>query len=237
MSRFEATNNNHNKCGASTSSTAVTIAWTMNDSNSATVEGSGKPTATKRMTSAKTVMPVAISNPLATIIQAKATRMNPKIRVEPPCPSDAANIDSDEDAIIEIIDMAQAIVDSSDLEPSSEAEQQQLPPSPASQTSPLATSTPDANDVQVIESTLIEKLSIRFVDARNLATKARLDLGIKGYPSKIQRGQVVRECVKRFYKLPIETQETMKQDKCIFDSQKEAISVASRTTATTTMTL
>ena len=210
---------------------------------------------TKLMMASKTAMSssVATANLPAVMIKSKATEILPtKINshltasVEPSCPSNAGDdihCYVEEDAIIDIIDMAQSIVDSSDLESMSSSAVQ----------SPLVTfTTPDEDiitsqalsgdddddslAVQVIESTLIEKLSIRFIDARNLATKARLDMGIKGYPSKIQRVQVVQQCMKTFYSMPIEIQETMKQDKCIFDTHKEAISVASsRTTAASTL--
>jgi hypothetical protein len=49
-----------------------------------------------------------------------------------------------------------------------------------------------------VESILCGKLGIRFVDARNLSVQARLNLGLSGYASKRQEGNVLREALKIF---------------------------------------
>lgn len=49
-----------------------------------------------------------------------------------------------------------------------------------------------------IESFLTRELDIRFIDARNIATQAKLNLGIQGYPSKDQAVELRRESMSIF---------------------------------------
>lgn len=47
-----------------------------------------------------------------------------------------------------------------------------------------------------VESFLTRELDLRFIDARNLATEARLSLGIQGYPDRDQVSELRREAIR-----------------------------------------
>ena len=49
-----------------------------------------------------------------------------------------------------------------------------------------------------IESMLTRELEIRFIDARCIATEAKLNLGIDGYPSEDQLHQIQTEAIRIF---------------------------------------
>jgi len=49
-----------------------------------------------------------------------------------------------------------------------------------------------------VESLLARELALRFIDARNLASEARLGLGIEGYPTKEQSNLIFEEAVRIF---------------------------------------
>lgn len=60
-----------------------------------------------------------------------------------------------------------------------------------------------------VESLLTRKLEIRFIDARNIVTEAKVSLGIHGYPSKDEEREVREEAIKIFRQRPEETQTAM----------------------------
>ena len=49
-----------------------------------------------------------------------------------------------------------------------------------------------------IEATLTRELGIRFIDARQLATQARLQLGVKGYPSNEMKQELIQLAMEMF---------------------------------------
>ena len=49
-----------------------------------------------------------------------------------------------------------------------------------------------------IESMLTRELEIRFIDARSIATEAKLNLGIDGYPSEDQLRTIQEEAIRIF---------------------------------------
>ena len=49
-----------------------------------------------------------------------------------------------------------------------------------------------------VESTLTRELDIRFIDARSIATEAKLNLGIDGYYGEEQRVAIVDEALRIF---------------------------------------
>ena len=59
-----------------------------------------------------------------------------------------------------------------------------------------------------IESFLTREFEIRFIDARVLATEARLNLGIKGYIAKDQEQAVIDEAIRIF------DEERREQERC-----------------------
>jgi hypothetical protein len=62
-----------------------------------------------------------------------------------------------------------------------------------------------------VESLLTRELEIRFIDARNIVTEAKVSLGIHGYPSKRQAIEVREESIKIFRQRPEETQTAMRR--------------------------
>ena len=62
-----------------------------------------------------------------------------------------------------------------------------------------------------IESMLTRQLDLRFIDARTLATEARIALGIEGYPSKDDIHTIVNEAVKIFQQKSLEEQQCMQR--------------------------
>jgi hypothetical protein len=62
-----------------------------------------------------------------------------------------------------------------------------------------------------IESMLTRQLDLRFIDARTLATEARIALGIEGYPSKDDIHTIVNEAVKIFQQKSLEEQRSMQE--------------------------
>ena len=83
-----------------------------------------------------------------------------------------------------------------------------------------------AEDVQTVESTITEELNIHFLDARKLATQARLDLGIKGYPSKAQMIDIIQRCMEIFHHQSDETKQEQKSYKQDFDTIKDEAMVS-----------
>ncbi len=62
-----------------------------------------------------------------------------------------------------------------------------------------------------VESFLTRELDIRFIDARNIVTEAKITLGVNGYPSKDQERQLREEAIKIFQQRPGEAQTTMRR--------------------------
>jgi hypothetical protein len=62
-----------------------------------------------------------------------------------------------------------------------------------------------------IESMLTRQLDLRFIDARILATEARIALGIEGYPSKDDVELIVAEAVNIFQQKSQEEQKSMQE--------------------------
>jgi hypothetical protein len=58
-----------------------------------------------------------------------------------------------------------------------------------------------------VESYLTRELDIRFLDARNIVTEAKVSLGIQGYPSKDQLKELKLESMRLFAIIP-ESQKT-----------------------------
>ena len=79
-----------------------------------------------------------------------------------------------------------------------------------------------------VESILMEELELRFIDARSLATTAKLKLEIKGYPSNVQKVQLANKSMALFFDLPLDDQLSMRQTKVVFDSVKDSMSMASK---------
>ena len=71
-----------------------------------------------------------------------------------------------------------------------------------------------------IESILTRELELRFIDARALATEARVSLGIQGYPTQEQEQQVIAEAVSIFERRPTETRRAMQSLKYDLDAVK-----------------
>jgi hypothetical protein len=53
-----------------------------------------------------------------------------------------------------------------------------------------------------VESYLTRELDIRFIDARNIVTEAKVSLGIQGYPSKDQLQELTLESMRLFESRP-----------------------------------
>jgi hypothetical protein len=62
-----------------------------------------------------------------------------------------------------------------------------------------------------VESFLTRELDIRFIDARNIVTEAKINLGVNGYPSKDQERELREEAIKIFQQRPGEAQTTMRR--------------------------
>jgi len=62
-----------------------------------------------------------------------------------------------------------------------------------------------------VESFLTRKLDVRFIDARVIATEARLSLGIQGYPTRDQLGDLRTEAIRIFCSKSIDEQRALQQ--------------------------
>ena len=62
-----------------------------------------------------------------------------------------------------------------------------------------------------IESFLTRELDIRFIDARSIATEAKINLGIHGYPTKDQQEAIQEEACRIFNSQPHDAQYAMRQ--------------------------
>lgn len=62
-----------------------------------------------------------------------------------------------------------------------------------------------------IESLLTRELDVRFIDARAIATEARVSLGIQGYPSPDQLCQVRDEALRIYRSKSIQEQHTLQR--------------------------
>ena len=61
-----------------------------------------------------------------------------------------------------------------------------------------------------VESTLVKALDIRFIDARLIATEAKLNMGIDGYPKEDQVQDIIKESMRIFDRRPTEDRIAMK---------------------------
>ena len=79
-----------------------------------------------------------------------------------------------------------------------------------------------------VESLLTRELDLRFIDARALATEARISLGVEGYPSRDQFDDLRREANRIFEAKPIGEQRALQKLNMDFEAIKfPAGSVAS----------
>eukprot|EP00538_Stauroneis_constricta_P014293 CAMPEP_0119551006 /NCGR_PEP_ID=MMETSP1352-20130426/4410_1 /TAXON_ID=265584 /ORGANISM="Stauroneis constricta, Strain CCMP1120" /LENGTH=125 /DNA_ID=CAMNT_0007597011 /DNA_START=96 /DNA_END=473 /DNA_ORIENTATION=+ len=73
-----------------------------------------------------------------------------------------------------------------------------------------------------IEAIITRALEVRFIDARTLATEAKLNLNITGYPSKEQEQQILREAISLFVSKSLESQREMKKQAEILETATKA---------------
>ena len=79
-----------------------------------------------------------------------------------------------------------------------------------------------------IESTLTRELDIRFIDARAIATEAKLNLGIEGYVDDCNREElVIKEAIRVFQRRSIHDQISMRQLHTKLTSIKSSMTVSS----------
>ena len=76
-----------------------------------------------------------------------------------------------------------------------------------------------------IEATLIRELGIRFIDARQLSTQAKLKLGVKGYPSLETKLKCVELAIEIFNAKSARDQTVMQCLKTGLDSAKQEVNV------------
>ena len=76
-----------------------------------------------------------------------------------------------------------------------------------------------------IEATLIRELGIRFIDARQLSTQAKLKLGVKGYPSVETKLKCVELAIEIFNAKSARDQTVMQCLKTGLDSAKQEVNV------------
>jgi hypothetical protein len=62
-----------------------------------------------------------------------------------------------------------------------------------------------------VESFLTRELNIRFIDARNSASEARLSLGIQGYPTKAEETKIYAKAIELFRRRPEKEMIRMRQ--------------------------
>jgi hypothetical protein len=62
-----------------------------------------------------------------------------------------------------------------------------------------------------VESYLTRELGIRFIDARKLATEARVALSSHGYLNKLQEGSVIDEAMRAFNNQPTQAKDGLRQ--------------------------
>jgi hypothetical protein len=72
-----------------------------------------------------------------------------------------------------------------------------------------------------IESTLTRELEIRFIDARAIATEAKLNLGIEGYPGCDQEDLLLGEAIAIFHSRPGDVKNVMRRLKSDLDAVKK----------------
>lgn len=62
-----------------------------------------------------------------------------------------------------------------------------------------------------LESILTRELDLRFIDARTIATEARLSLGIQGYPTQDQISDIRDEAIRIYRSKPMQEQRTLQE--------------------------
>lgn len=81
----------------------------------------------------------------------------------------------------------------------------------SNQTTTTTTKKQEQDLTMTIESILERELSICYIDARNILTTAKLNLGIYGYESPGQREALIQEAQKIFFSTSIHEQESMQE--------------------------
>ena len=71
-----------------------------------------------------------------------------------------------------------------------------------------------------IESFLTRELDVRFIDARNIATEARMSLGIEGYPTREQGAMLRNEALRLFALKSAEEQQGLQKMNSDFEAAK-----------------
>lgn len=84
----------------------------------------------------------------------------------------------------------------------------------------------DGTVVKTVEATLTRKLGIRFIDARSLATQAKINLNIFGYPNTEQEKKIIEEAVVIFESKSAEDRISLLE---LNDELESAKSTSSRT--------
>ena len=86
-----------------------------------------------------------------------------------------------------------------------------------------------------VEASLTRELDIRFIDARVLATEAKLNLGLTCYPGKAQERLITREAIRIFREeRPEQFKTILRQQKADLESAKALFDDSDRTVSTST---
>lgn len=73
-----------------------------------------------------------------------------------------------------------------------------------------------------VESILTRELAVRFIDARNIVTEAKVNLGIMGYPTQQEQEEIRAESLRLFHEKSHESRAAMVQLNAKFESIKHA---------------
>jgi hypothetical protein len=73
-----------------------------------------------------------------------------------------------------------------------------------------------------IEAALTREFGITFIDARSLATEAKLSLNITGYPSKQEREDLIKEAARIHEKRPENVRKACQNRRMLLESVKSA---------------
>eukprot|EP00934_Nitzschia_sp_Nitz4_P006660 Nitzschia sp. Nitz4//scaffold83_size84149//1530//1856//NITZ4_005158-RA/size84149-processed-gene-0.11-mRNA-1//1//CDS//3329558899//6650//frame0 len=76
--------------------------------------------------------------------------------------------------------------------------------------------------MSTIESILTRELNLRFIDARIIASEAKVALGIQGYPSAAQLPALHQEAERIFYTKSAQERSSMQQMNVDFESMKHS---------------
>jgi hypothetical protein len=78
-----------------------------------------------------------------------------------------------------------------------------------------------------VEAYLTRQLNIRFIDARNICTEAKVSLGVEGYPTDDQEVMLIQESIQIFARRPNESKTAMRRLKSDLDAVKNPAGSAS----------